>query len=394
MTTVPRWAERKLGSVARLYAGGTLPEGEPFEAQQDGHLLLRVSDMNLPGNEVFLKNARLWSSGSGARSATCPPGSLVIPKRGGAIGTNKKRITTRPCILDPNLMAIAPTDELDIRFLYQWFLTFDLTGIANGSSVPQLNKKDLNPLLLPLPPIDVQRQIAAKLDAASAMCASRRMAISLIDTLAGSIFLDMFGDPVDNPLGWDEKSLTDACYCYSGGTPSKAREDLWVGSLPWFSPKDLKKGDLFDSQDHISESVPQESNIRLLPPNTVAIVVRGMILRHTFPVSVLRVSATINQDLKALFPRESLEAQFLATCLRVQSAHVLQQVSTAAHGTGRLDSEGLGKIRVILPPANLRTEFANRVASVERLARAHHSSLVQLEALLASLQDRAFGGEL
>ena len=169
------------------------------------------------------------------------------------------------------------------------------------------------------------------------------------------------GGMATNPKGWLREPLTSACHCYSGGTPAKENPENWPGSLPWFSPKDLKQHDLFDSEDHINESIPSTTSLRLLPADTVAIVVRGMILAHTFPVSVLRVPATVNQDLKALLPRKPIDAQFLAHCLRVQSSRALGQVSESAHGTKRLDADGLDKLQVLHAPTRLQRRFAELV---------------------------------
>lgn len=153
---------------------------------------------------------------------------------------------------------------------------------------------------------------------------------------------------------------------------------------------------MFDSEDHVNETVPIETNLRLLPPNTVAIVVRGMILAHTFPVSVLRVPATINQDLKALLPITGVEldSQFLAHCLRVQNRAVLSYVSESAHGTKRLDAEALGKIRVLLPSGDSQRHFSRSVARVEECKAAALDSLRRFNALFDSLQYRAFRAEI
>ena len=156
----------------------------------------------------------------------------------------------------------------------------------------------------------------------------------------------------------------------------------------------MKAEDLFDSQDHIAETVPHTTSLKLLPKDTVAIVVRGMILAHTFPVCVLRVPATINQDLKALIPSQPIDAQFLAACLRSQAGFVLEQVSEAGHGTKRLDAQGLQKIRVLRPGTEHEQTFATRIQAIEALKATHRTALAQLDALFASLQQRAFNGEL
>ncbi len=182
------WPWYRLGDVTAFFAGSTLPAGEQFTGQRDGYFLLKVSDMNLPGNSNYFETCQLWSSMPGAASCTCPAGSVVIPKRGGAIGTNKKRITTRPSVLDPNLMAIVPRPgQVELQFLYGWLLRLDLAFIASGSSVPQLNKRDLDPLSIAVPPVDLQGQYAHRLEAVEGIAAVQRAAVANLDGLHGSL---------------------------------------------------------------------------------------------------------------------------------------------------------------------------------------------------------------
>lgn len=151
------WDVYDLGRVCDFISGSTLPEGEPFDNQTDGYLLLKVSDMNLLGNEIFIKHSQRWSPTPAAKSTLCPANAVVIPKRGGAIGTNKKRLLTRAAVLDPNLMGIVPKEStLKPSFLFWWLQRFDLLSITSGSSVPQLNKQDLAPLPIAVPPIPLQ----------------------------------------------------------------------------------------------------------------------------------------------------------------------------------------------------------------------------------------------
>lgn len=111
-----------------------------------------------------------------------------MPKRGGAIGTNKKRITTRPTILDPNLMAIAPRDSVvNLSYLYHWFMRFDLASISSGSSVPQLNKQDLAPLKIQVPPLALQHTFATRVQAVESLKATHRAALADLDALFASL---------------------------------------------------------------------------------------------------------------------------------------------------------------------------------------------------------------
>jgi len=177
-----------LGDIATLFAGASLPAGVPFEGQDGGHFLLKVSDMNRAGNEMRIDSCAAWAEPPGARSATSPAGSIVFPKRGGAIGTNKKRITTRPSILDPNLMAVDPQPgSVGLEYLFQWFLFLDLAEIATGSSVPQLNKRDLRPLQVPLPSLAAQETFAGCVHRVAGLRVRGERQSNHIDTLVASL---------------------------------------------------------------------------------------------------------------------------------------------------------------------------------------------------------------
>jgi type I restriction enzyme S subunit len=129
---------------------------------------IKVSDMNLPGNEIEFRSANLERQlpEKEAQKRTVPTNSIVFPKRGAAIATNKKRLTTGWTVLDPNLIAVMPTKVVNHRYLFHWFNTFDLKKITDPGPTPQLNKKDIAPLKFPMPPIEEQEVIAAAIDAA------------------------------------------------------------------------------------------------------------------------------------------------------------------------------------------------------------------------------------
>jgi type I restriction enzyme S subunit len=178
------WPVTQLGHAAQFFAGASLPDGCQYDGQPDGFFLTKVSDMNRLGNEHKIETCAMWSKGPGARSATCPPASIIFPKRGGAIGTNKKRITMRPCVLDPNLMAVHPKcDVLRLEYLYEWFQFFDLTRLVSGSSVPQLNKRDLAPVIIPVPPLAVQDEFARRMAAVERMRAHANGQSAHLDAL-------------------------------------------------------------------------------------------------------------------------------------------------------------------------------------------------------------------
>ena len=129
---------------------------------------IKVADMNLPGNEVELKTAvldRIVDKRT-AEYRCAPPHTIIFPKRGAAIATNKKRISTEWTVFDPNVIGVVARNRIDQDFLFQWFQMFDLRAITELGPTPQLNKKNLLPISIPVPSsLDEQRESVAILDA-------------------------------------------------------------------------------------------------------------------------------------------------------------------------------------------------------------------------------------
>jgi type I restriction enzyme S subunit len=128
---------------------------------------IKVSDMNTPGNESHLVTSALKKALSRtlAEKKCVPSNAIVFPKRGAAIATNKKRLTMSWTVFDPNVIGVKAGDQFDTRFLFHWFQRFDLRTITEPGPTPQLNKKNLEPLLVPIPGPTEQQEIADILDA-------------------------------------------------------------------------------------------------------------------------------------------------------------------------------------------------------------------------------------
>jgi type I restriction enzyme S subunit len=156
-----------LESVASIRGGGSLPAGEERSPNPEDVLLLKVADLNEAGNEVEVRRSRLCVDGAScAGSSKClPAGTVVFPKRGGAIATNKKRILGRSALLDPNLMGVQSKkpEQLRPEFILEWFVSFDLSDMQSGTSVPQINRKDLAPKQIPVPPVQIQESLVRHL---------------------------------------------------------------------------------------------------------------------------------------------------------------------------------------------------------------------------------------
>lgn len=162
---------RMLEEVADIRGGSSLPKGAVVDHGPASVLLVKVGDMNADGNERIINTAREFLPANEAGRGTIEAGAVIFPKRGGAIATNKKRLLGRSALLDPNLMAVvAKRDVLRPDYLYYWCLALDLSTLSNGGVIPQLNRKDLAPLELPMPDMAAQGQIVEELQQAEQYC--------------------------------------------------------------------------------------------------------------------------------------------------------------------------------------------------------------------------------
>ena len=138
-----------------------LTSGKKYEELQQGAPYIKVAEMNLPGNEVEITHSDKFVSQN--NDGVIPVHSIIFPKRGGAIATNKKRnILKMPVFIDSNTMAMTVYDSTIFHYIRLWFESVDLGRMQSGSAVPQINNQDIEPMLVPLPPMNEQERIVAK----------------------------------------------------------------------------------------------------------------------------------------------------------------------------------------------------------------------------------------
>ncbi len=167
------------------------------------------------------------------------------------------------------------------------------------------------------------------------------------------------------PAHWKLSKLGYEVRFFGGGTPSKEEPDYWDGgAIPWVSPKDMKALVLHGAEDHITERALHESAVKMIEPNAVLVVVRGMILAKTFPVALNAVAVTLNQDMKALRCGARIIPSFLAWQLRARNKEIDAIVETAAHGTKALRTDLFSAFRLVLPPIEEQQAIVARIDDV------------------------------
>ncbi len=116
----------------------------------------------------------------------------------------------------------------------------------------------------------------------------------------------------DVPEHWESRRFGYLFRFYSGGTPSTSESELWDGDLPWVSSKDMKSMVISDTEDHISEEAVCKSSTCKMPANSLLMVNRSGILRHSIPAAIITREMAINQDIRGCVPVNGVDPKFIA----------------------------------------------------------------------------------
>jgi type I restriction enzyme S subunit len=295
------------------------------------------------------------------------------------------------CVLRPR------KDFLDGTYLFHWvkspkFIS-DMVKKATGANYPAVSDRIISESQILLPPLEEQRRIAEVLDRAEELRSKRREAIAQLDTLTQSIFLETFGDPVTNPKNIKTLPLAKVCKRITDGTHQPPK---WSTSgYPFLFVSNIISGEItFDTAKFISSETHEELTRRC--PIEVGDVLYSTVGSYGVPVIVkTQRKFAFQRHIAHIKPDSNLiDSQFL--CAMLASPPLKRQADRSARGVAQktVNLEEIRKFIIFCPSISLQQEFADRVEAVEKLKAAHRASLSELDALFASLQHRAFRGEL
>jgi type I restriction enzyme S subunit len=201
----------------------------------------------------------------------------------------------------------------------------------------------------------------------------------------------------DSPLGripfdWNASKLALVGTWASGGTPPKANPNFWGDDIPWLCPKDMKTFDISVTTDGLTRTGARNGS-REMPPRTVFIVVRGMILAHTFPVCITSVPMAFNQDVKGIVTTTNLDPRFFAYWLVSHGHDLLKVTTTATHGTKRFDMKDLFDVDIAVPDKDEQIRIVSRFDTLEADILATKKETTKLRLLKTALMQDLLTGK-
>lgn len=381
----------QISDVAEIVSGAT-PKTSNSEYWDGDIFWATPADLSaLDGPYISHTPRKITESGlKSCAASVLPPYSVLFSSRApiGHVAVN-----TFPMATNQGFKSFIPDRKrLDPKFLYWWLKAHrpQLEALGNGATFKEVSKATVSRIEIPLPPLDEQKRIAAILDKADALRRKRRQALALLDSLTQSIFLEMFDAENYNK---SKVSLDDVCSVIRDGTHSTPK--YVEAGIPFVTVKNISSGSLsLDGSKYITYDTHMELTKRVKPQRGDILVSKdGSIgipcIVDTDTEFSIFVSVALLKPIK-----ERVNSIFLSAQLGAEA--VQRQIREYSKGVAirHLHLADFRRLQITLPSIEIQDQFAARIDNIQRKKEMVKASCEGLDSLFASLQHRAFTGQL
>nr|WP_245217494.1 restriction endonuclease subunit S [Rheinheimera maricola] len=379
----------KLGDLFKVTSGGTPSRSVP-EYYENGDIpWIKTGDLH----HRYIEHASEYITSAGLNASSTrlyPSGTVLVAMYGATIGAcSILRITA---CTNQACAAFTPVEKVDTDYLY-YFLKHSKPVFVNagaGGAQPNISAGFLKNFEIPLPPLAEQKRIAAILDKADAIRRKRQQAIQLADDFLRAVFLEMFGDPVTNPKGWEVKKLGDIVRIRRGASPRPIKEFLG-GTIPWIKIGDGSKGDqiyLHDTKEYVTKAGAEKS----LYLNEGALIFANCGVSLGF-ARILKKAGCVHDGWLAFDEiNPSFNKIFLLKWLNQLTSHFRK---IAPDGTQPNLNTGIMKQQeLICPPVELQERFENIVHLTDSMLNKLKTAELADEQQFSAISQKAFSGLL
>ena len=322
-----------------------------------------------------------------------PENSLLITCIGniGRVGISKEKAAS-----NQQITAIKPKKEIDTNFLYYWFTKNQklIHEKANNAVVPILNNKSLKEISFSYPPLKTQKRIATILDDAQALKQKNEQLLKEYDELAQSIFLDMFGDPVTNPKGFEKGRIRDYVEEAKYGTSAKAGEE---GEFPYLRMNNLTYSGYMDysnlkyidvPESNIHKYLVKKGDLLFNRTNSKELVGKTAVFESNTPM--IAAGYLIRVRLK-----HGASPYFIWGYLNSKHGKlVLNNMCKNIVGMANINAQELQNIKILKPDLSLQNQFAEKIKLIEQQKELAKKELKESEDLFQALLQKAFNNAL
>lgn len=318
---------------------------------------------------------------------------IGVVKDGSGVG----RVNVYPAYssLLGTMQYILPKEGFSLQFVAYALKSLNLASFASGAAIPHIYFKDYGQCEILVPPTkEEQEQVVAELDLLSGIIDKLKAELRELDNLAQSTFYDMFGDPIENPKGWEVKNLGAVCDFKNGlnFAPDKTGETYYLIGVSDFQAKSRLECD--ESLKTIELDKPLSEEYLLVDDDILFVRSNGnkaLIARNVL-VTTKGLNVTYSGFcIRARVKRVDVLPFFLNSLLKLPSAHNALTASGRGCNIANLSQKTLDGFQLILPPLSLQQEFADKIASIEKQKAALTQSIAESQKLLDYTMDKYFG---
>jgi len=282
-------------------------------------------------------------------------------------------------------------DDVDPRFIFNFckskpFID-DMVSQATGASYPAVSDKIVRSALVPKYSYQEQQSISSVLDKLTGIIDGRRTELLELDNLIKARFVEMFGDPVSNPMNWECTRLADKCDIVTGNTPSRKVEKYYGNAIEWIKSDNITE-DMFLTTAVEFLSSDGEKVGRTVEAGSILMTCIAGSLRSIGNVAVANRKVAFNQQINAIVPNNQ-NTYFMYEQFKLSKEHICSGVNMSLKGI--LSKGQLSDISFIFPPIELQNQFAVFVHQVDKSKVAVQKALDETQTLFDSLMQEYFG---
>ncbi|TFD37777.1 restriction endonuclease subunit S [Cryobacterium sp. TMT1-19] len=260
-------------------------------------------------------------------------------------------------------------DLLDPEFAKHLFrsesVRKQIRGTANGVTRINISKPRFMKVSIPVPPLEVQRAIVETLDSFSLLEAKLGAALEA-ELDARRQQHAYYRRVILKSVGAASASLASLGKWQGGITPSKSESRYWAnGDMPWLASMDISDESTDEIRGRVTEAALKETSLKIVPAPAVAVVMRSNILRRRLPIGLVKVDTTVNQDIRALIPREGVDPEYVFQVLRADSEEIRGQCVRTDGSMAALNSQEFFAWEIPLPSLEEQRSIAAELRSFE-----------------------------
>ena len=280
---------------------------------------------------------------------------------------------------------------LDSSFLYYYLQGYRWSGTNKAVMGLTLNKATISKQKIAIPPIAEQERIVAELDLLQGIIEKKKEQLKAYDQLAQSIFYTMFGDPIDNPKGWEVKKLKELCKKITDGTHNSPI-NTEIGDYKYITAKNIKKdGIILNNITYVSTDIHKAIYERCNPEYGDVLYIKDGITTGIATINTLKEEFSLLSSVALLKPKGCLMNYYLKAVLNMPSQYASIREHMGGAAITRLTIAKINEIRIPVPPLSLQQEFAEKVEAIERQKALVQQSIDETQTMFDYTMDKYFG---